>query len=353
MQMYSVKKPRTPRRDQDYFRGCLLGGAIGDALGYPVEFMSLQEIKEIYGPQGTNALPQPALISDDTQMTMFTAEGLLRAACRGNQQGSCHPPSVVHQAYLRWLHTQGEANQVFADQMQKDGWLIKVKELHQRRAPGMTCLSALRTPQMGTMDKPLNKSKGCGGVMRVAPVGLIAADPFQQACEIAAITHGHPTGYLPAGVLAAIISELMAGAEVEPAVNSALQRLRTYDHHQETLNCIELAIELLDNCESHEQNIRQIGQGWVAEEALAIGIYCALAAGGDFPEGISLAVNHDGDSDSTGAITGNNMGAFLGVRAIPLDWVNKVELSQEIMQLADDLLQGYQAGSEWWERYPG
>jgi len=351
--MYSVKKPRTPRRDPDHFRGCLLGGAIGDALGYPVEFMSRQQINDSYGPPGINILPQPALISDDTQMTMFTAEGLLRATVRINERGGCHPPSVVHQSYLRWLYTQGEENQALAHTFSKDGWLLQHKELHHRRAPGMTCLSALQAPRMGTMETPLNKSKGCGGVMRVAPVGLIDDDPFRRAGQIAAITHGHPTGYLAAGVLAALISELMAGMELGEAVQSAVRQLKTYAHHQETLRCIELALELLDNDGDLESDIRCIGQGWVAEEALAIGIYCALASDCDFRTGISLAVNHDGDSDSTGAITGNILGAYLGARGIPADWLSHVQLSPQLTQLADDLLQGYQAGSEWRERYPG
>ncbi len=352
-------KQSVSKRDQDHFRGCLLGGALGDALGYAVEFESLKGIKQRYGPAGITILPEPALISDDTQMTMFTAEGLLRAKLRGNERGICHPPSVVHHSYLRWLHTQGEENESYLDSFGRpsdDGWLVQLDRLHHRRAPGLTCLSALLSSRFGTMEEPLNNSKGCGGVMRAAPVGLAADDPFKLGCEIAALTHGHPTGYLPAGVLAAIISELISGAEMEPAIETALQQLRTYENHQETLACVELALELADlaeNCYEHEENIRRIGQGWVAEEALAIAIYCALVAEGDFLEGICLAVNHDGDSDSTGAIAGNILGACLGVSAIPIKWIEKLELNREITALADDLLQGYSEDGGWREKYPG
>ncbi|NLN88291.1 MAG: ADP-ribosylglycohydrolase family protein [Syntrophomonadaceae bacterium] len=345
------------RRDQEFFRGCLLGGAVGDALGYAVEFTSLNAIKTKYGPQGINKLPQPAFISDDTQMTMFTGEGLLRAGNRDRDQSGGSPTDIIHHAYLRWLHTQGDENRYYADRFGKqtdDGWLIKLKALHHRRAPGNTCLSALHASEMGTMEKPLNKSKGCGGVMRVAPVGLIAQEPFRLGCEAAAITHGHPTGYLPAGVLAALISELIAGKELRKSIQSALQQLQTYKRYQETLQCVQLALDLLKrNPSDHEQNVRQIGEGWVAEEALAVAIYCALATGDDFQKGLCLAVNHDGDSDSTGAITGNILGAYLGVSAIPADWAAQVELSQEITELADDLLAGYQGGDEWRGKYPG
>lgn len=352
-------KQANSKRDRDHFRGCLLGGALGDALGYAVEFMRLEEIKQRYGPPGINILPQPALISDDTQMTMFTAEGLLRAKVRGNERGICHPPSVVHHAYLRWLHTQGEENESYVDsfgRLTDDGWLVQLDRLRHRRAPGLTCMSALLSPRFGTMAEPLNNSKGCGGVMRVAPVGLVVDDPFQLGCEIAALTHGNPTGYLPAGVLAAIISEIICGAELEPAIEKALQQLRTYEGHQETLACVELALDLnwgAASCYEHEKNIRRIGEGWVAEEALAIAIYCALVAEGDFLEGICVAVNHDGDSDSTGAIAGNILGAYLGVSALPAKWIERLELNREITALADDLLQGYSEDGGWGDKYPG
>ncbi|NLW16149.1 MAG: ADP-ribosylglycohydrolase family protein, partial [Firmicutes bacterium] len=121
------------RRQKDYFRGCLIGGAIGDALGYPVEFMSYSEIQLRYDPQGIQDLELGANgladISDDTQMTLFTAEGILRAQSRGLMKGIAHIPSVVYFAYQRWLITQGyplyeEYERAY------DGWLIKVPELY-------------------------------------------------------------------------------------------------------------------------------------------------------------------------------------------------------------------------------
>ena len=164
------------KRSKEYFRGCLLGGAIGDALGWPVEFLKLNEIKKKYGEDGITDLVAgingKAEITDDTQMTLFTAEGLLRAESRGREKGICHIPSVVYNAYIRWLHTQGYPKNKDHDPIY-DGWLIGEKELYARRGPGNTCLSALLSGKMGTMERPINNSKGCGGVMRVAPVGLL------------------------------------------------------------------------------------------------------------------------------------------------------------------------------------
>src|SRR3954447_19198113 len=85
----------------DRIRGCLLGGAAGDALGAPVEFLSLEETRSRVGPRGPD---EPRPVTDDTQMTLFTAEGLMRAHNRGVSKGICDVPGVVWGAYLRWLH---------------------------------------------------------------------------------------------------------------------------------------------------------------------------------------------------------------------------------------------------------
>jgi hypothetical protein len=85
-------------------RGCLVGGAVGDALGAPVELLPWERIRELYGPDGvTGTVVGPggqAQVTDDTQMTLFTAEGLIRASVRSDR-GVCHPPSVLHRE-RRW-----------------------------------------------------------------------------------------------------------------------------------------------------------------------------------------------------------------------------------------------------------
>jgi len=346
------------KRDQDYFRGCLLGGAIGDALGAPVEFMRFTQIIQKHGAGGIRDLEinhgGQALITDDTQMTLFTAEGILRENTRGNIKGICHPPTVVFHAYQRWLLTQGYPK-VAEFEWVYDGWLLGVKGLNASRGPGTTCLSALLSRKAGSIDDPLNNSKGCGGVMRVAPAGLAFTGDkaFSMAAEFAALTHGHPSGYLSAGTLAYIIYCIIEGQEIESAVSHALVELESHKNHQECSTCLRNAISLVDSGIPDQQAILQIGEGWVGEEALAIAVYCALKYQNDMRGALIAAVNHDGDSDSTGAITGNILGAYLGVSAIPKEWLEKLELREVITQLADDLLVGYREGDEWWHRYRG
>jgi ADP-ribosylglycohydrolase len=96
-----------------------------------------------------------------------------------------------------------------------------------------------------------------------------------------------------------------------------------------------------------------VGQGWVAEEALAIGVYCALAAGEDFEAGVRLAVNHGGDSDSRARSPENLLGPTLGISAIPARWLDCRELRPEIEALADDMLTWFRDDEAWWARYPG
>lgn len=362
----------------DYI-SCLLGGAIGDALGAPVEFDSISHIREKQGPQGITGYVEYAdgtgEFTDDTQMTLFTAEGLLRAWHRAHLKGIGGATThIVHESYLRWLHTQGER----LDYGQKNkamvhtqnGWLIQQQALFKRRAPGNSCLSALKSGNVGTISAPINNSKGCGGIMRMAPVGLIfKGDPeksFATGCDLAAITHGHPTGYLCAGFFASLIADLAVATPFEKALQNVLQILRRWPGHQETLMAVENAInqyeiskaDLLDSPELFPQHIEKLGKGWVAEEALAISLFCCLHYPTNFPKGILAAVNHSGDSDSTGSIAGNLLGLMNGLQSLPQTWINQLRHYPIVIAIAKDLHTGMKGDmdepdNKWWEKYPG
>jgi ADP-ribosyl-[dinitrogen reductase] hydrolase len=337
------------KRIIDHYKGCLLGGAVGDALGAPVELMSLNRIQATFGDQGltdySQAYGRKGAITDDTQMLLFTAEGLILSKVRTEYQEPDKVSLAVYHAYLRWLYTQEthRQNQLIKDFGTcsiVDGILTGHKELFSQRGPGNSCLTALRSGKMGTINNPINNSKGCGGVMRIAPVGLAYQDAervFQVGVECAAITHGHPTGYLAAGFLAALITRIISGDSLMDAVKESTRILQTYKGHEECMIAVENAVELSLKSNPSPEAIETIGAGWVAEEALAISIYCALVANNDFKQGVLLAINHSGDSDSTGSITGNIMGAFYGVDIIPKDWLVELELKDVIDEVAVDL----------------
>jgi ADP-ribosylglycohydrolase len=349
----------------------MLAGAVGDAVGGPVEFMSWAEIRRRFGPAGVTGPVRPARFTDDTQMGLFTVEGLIRAWVRGRSRGLCHPPSVVRHAYLRWLHTQGvpwaQAGAQFAEsEPEPDGWLVRQQLLHRQMAPGNTCLSALRAGGTGTVTEPANDSKGCGAVMRAAPIGFFFATPgeaWDAACEIAAITHGHPDGIYPAGVLAVAIRLIADGQPLADALRNAADFA---PHQSGTRQAVERAFELAGQGPPDPNDLNQsLGQGWTGDEALAIAACCALSAA--TPDAAILtAVNHSGDSDSTGSITGNIVGACHGSAALPDGWLDALDGRELIAQVAADAAtelldppRDEPAGwddsvpREWWDRYPG
>jgi ADP-ribosylglycohydrolase len=346
-----VYKNKSNKRNQEHYRGCLIGGAIGDAFGSIVEFLSIDAIREKYGEAGITDLVSAksglAEITDDTQMTLFTAEGILRAGSNDKVNSIEEAVLSVYHAYLRWLVTQGYPKFEEYDWIY-DGWLLEVKELHHRRAPGNTCLSALLSKARGTFEKPLNNSKGCGGVMRVAPACLAYPKElsFKMGAEFAVITHGHESGYLSAGALAFIIASIVEGSTLEEAVAGALAVLKDYDGHEECAVVLKKAMELVGSNLPDSEAIKILGEGWVGEEALAIAVYCSLKHSDDYRKAIIASVNHSGDSDSTGAITGNILGAYLGFSSIPEEWVKKLEIREVIEQVADDLLSCYQGAKE-------
>ncbi len=362
----------------DNYKGCLLGGAIGDALGAPIEFMDIKQIKSRYGDKGVvDYVEHPDNVgefTDDTQMTLFTAEGLLRAWHREMLRGIGGATiSLTHQSYLRWLYTQGyfEVKNVnLTEDELHSGWLIKQKELFKKRAPGNTCLASLKNGADGTIGKPINDSKGCGGIMRMAPVGLVFPDErenaFRVGAELAALTHGHPSGYLSAGFFASMISDLAVGISLEKSIDNAIEILKNWDYHDETLIAVENAINLYNRTKSSLQEtknsfpelIEELGQAWVGEEALSISILCSLHFQNDFQKGILASVNHSGDCDSTGSIVGNILGLVNGRKQILSKWIKNLKYHEIVELIGQDLHIGVKGNSfekdeEWWNKYPG
>lgn len=345
---------------QDRIRGSLIGGAIGDALGYPVEFIySFGEIQKRYGERGITRLDTKqhwledeeqagkAVVSDDTQMTLFTANGVLNARKQGIslKYGICR-------AYIEWYLTQiGKKSPKY-----RDCWLSDVAELNHRRAPGNTCMSGLDDIYRG--KDPMNNSKGCGGVMRIAPIPLYAAVQNRMsieeadllAAEAAEITHQHPLGYISAALMSHVIYRL--ALDIEPTregleryimegVATIRKQYQTYHNDVERMaELAERAIFLLDNGKTDLENIGHLGEGWTGEEALAIALYCALKHFDSFEDAMIAAVNHGGDSDSTGAVTGNILGVAIGYETIPQYYKDDLEMHDLILHMADDLYRG-------------
>lgn len=358
----------------DRIRGSLVGGAIGDALGYAVEFLQEDQIFRKYGSEGIteyDLVNGKALISDDTQMTLFTANGILVGDTRLSMRGiGGDPKAYVPNAYLDWLKTQeSDINSVNHHERytEKGGysWLLDVPELYSRRAPGNTCLSALETRAKegyvnSFINSPINRSKGCGGIMRIAPLALKyrSGENFygdieqidMEAAELSAITHSHSLGYMPSAVVSHIISRILCAYDEMSLKDMVLEardsvsKLFAGDKNLPVLvDIINRAVRLSEEADADDlDNIHALGEGWVAEETLGIALYCALKYQNDFSKAMITAVNHKGDSDSTGAVTGNILGALVGYTAIDSRWKKNLELLDVILEVADDLCHGCQ-----------
>ena len=357
-------------RIRDRIRGSLMAGAAGDALGYTVEFISRGSILSRYGAKGITEFELShegkALVSDDTQMTLFTANGMLMGLTSGAMQGvEGKPEDYVDGAYLDWYYTQTGRKKMDS----RRTWLRDLPELAHNRAPGTTCMSACESLFQG--EKVSNNSKGCGGIMRAAPMALLMAGYWSRGkafydvvsmdeagAKIAAVTHKHPLAFLPAAMLTHFIYRLIRMDEHE--INT-----RIADIAWETVGALvniykgeyggdknylayltKKAVTLATDNDSDAENIRRLGEGWTGEEAWAIALYCAVRHVDSVEEAIIAAVNHDGDSDSTGSICGNIMGTIYGYEAIKRQRLfcpegkeleQTLELSNIILALADDL----------------
>lgn len=341
---------------QDKCRGSLVGGAIGDALGYPVEFVnSFETIRAKYDNNGITEYDLSyewlddkqlkALISDDTQMTLYTAEALEKAEESGEPV-----LLLVTNAYLAWFGHQVGMNVKIC----YDSKLAKIEELNKRRAPGKTCLMALN--DINDSREVHNFSKGCGGIMRIAPVALCGATHGwsiekvgRLAGEAAEITHKHMMSTFASAVQAMIIQQcILSEGEINATkfksmVETAIANLHAiYPGNNVLLEDFSLiirkAIRLEDNMLRDWEIIENgLGGGWVAEETLAIAIFSVLRHIDDFKACVICAVNHGGDSDSTGAVAGNIIGAILGYNAIPKEFTKTLQFHDLIVEMADEL----------------
>jgi len=304
--------------DRDRARGLIYGLALGDALGWPVEFMELPQILSKYGRGGITEPPDPALYTDDTQMSAAVAEALIEAGQ--------HDLDVLMGAVAR--------NFI--------GW--KRDPITPSRAPGATSIRGVNALERGApwRESGVRDSKGCGACMRVAPVGYLYQGDTGRLQSIAraqgTLTHRHPTA--DAACIGAAYLVKLALDNVDPAQYPARLLRFAGGHAPEFDQAIERVAPALDWADG-EAALRAIGPtrggGWIAEEAVAMALYCVMRHPSDYPAAVRLAANISGDSDSVASIAGGILGARLGTRGLPADWVARLENREYLTDLADRL----------------
>ncbi|WP_108461472.1 ADP-ribosylglycohydrolase family protein [Devosia naphthalenivorans] len=313
--------------------GCLLGGACGDALGAPFEFSSHAEMIIKCGPRGVQEFwpryETLARVTDETQLILFTVAGLIES----RRDKSLSEVEHLHVAYLAWLSTQGIASPLLPDFQNSYEALIDVIAAHGDRVPNAETMAAL------SEAKELGRSAGIvapgnGAVARAAPFGLLySATPqraYHAAVADARLTHDDPRGYIAAGAFAMMIAWVMKGHTIAMAVERSLMFLRLQSGHEPTLHAVMNAPWKWSD---FFQRPEWIGFGWTADDALAITVNAVLTTN-SLHDAVAAAANHNGDSDTTASMAGNLAGALYGARAVPGQWLEKVELRKEIISSA-------------------
>ncbi len=299
--------------DLDKAKGTVLGLAIGDAFGRPVEFINLPEIKKHYGESGISDLPDPALFTDDTQMSIAIAEALIKS---GDKDLETIMASVKDE-FVEWRHSP-----------------------ENNRAPGNTCLEGVSRLERGAhwAESGIAESKGCGSAMRVAPIGYLYQNDPEKLKSVAhatgTCTHGHRTADAACIGVAYLVKLALDGVPPDKMIPELLSFTSGISGE------FDKAILKVEEClpwGNEERALKYLGEGWVGEEAVALALYCFLRYPDSYEKAVIRGANTNGDSDSIACIAGSISGAYLGIDAIPDEWVKRIEKSDYLEALAVQL----------------
>ena len=330
-------------------RGCLLGLAVGDAMGYTVDPKTWTDIQRDYGPNGLlgyDLVNGKAEVSSYTQIAAYIANGLLLGTTRGKQD---QYPKYMNWAVREWARRQNLPR----DPAKDSCWVSCIPQLRRRHCRDSRMLDALRASMLGTPDAPINKADSPGSLTAAAMVGLAYDPKYMQAHHVGilgaravAMTHGDPETFL----CGAILAFLMAGLLQEP--NAALKDHFTYaieamehlfaSRWGQAADLADKLGNLLNNIdpeEDHQAKMEQL-HCYTAAECLAGAMYACCVCGDDFDQAMILSVNHSGRSAAVGAITGAILGAKMGAEALPEFYLESLEVVEVLEVLAKDLAQG-------------
>lgn len=316
--MMQVKLVPLDTHYSDGVRGSLFGCAVGDALGYPIEFSNIDPrepiVKDLLpGPKGIS------LFSDDTQMTIAAAEGLLESRDRLTIMGSA--PNVAER-FIAWS-----------------------KSPENNRAPGNACMFGCAQLAQGTTWFKAGKQNGggCGAAMRSAPYGWLFHDDWYRAAtwagEHALMTHRSSMAQASAAAVAAGVSAALMGMSVMRIASMMHIAADMYD--AETGEMLEHAIHDAKKGVAPNEVLGR-WRGWAGHEAVAASLYCFLRHPADLEKAVLEAVNSPGDSDSLGAITGALSGAFNGINAVPQRWIDVIEKRDELAVIATRFIETFE-----------
>lgn len=299
--------------DQERARAILYGLALGDALGWPIEFLSMRKITTIYGADGVREPPEPALVSDETQTSLAIAEALIEAG----EADIDTLMKAVTQRLIDWSNSPENT-----------------------RSAGHTVTESVRMLEAGVSwrESGTMHTKGNGATIRVAPIGYLYQHNPKRLKEVALVTgvatHAHPADQAATAAAAYLVKLALDGIPPDQYINHVLDFVEGMsEDFQDAMLRIGHVIEWTDE----EAALKHIGSGWIGEEAVAMATYCVVRYADDFAKAVCRAVNIPGDSDSVGSIAGGVAAARSGPEGIPQEWVSRLEHLDRLTDVADRL----------------
>jgi len=296
-------------------RGYLFGTACADALGRPVEHLTLEQIREKYGEDGISELTPESPWTDDTQLMLVLARGLLNGA-------ELELPGLM-------------------DKIVKE--LVLWLDEPDLGAGATTRGAALNLKDGIPWSRSGINSKTCGSLMRVGILGFIFRNNPEKLIEVASlsgrITHSHPTADAASVAGAYAVKLALDGVDPEEMFQPLLGV--TEGISDEFTEALKASYELAHSNLSDEEALQKIGQGWYADETFALAYFCILRYPNDYKKAIQTAVNITGDSDSVGSVAGGILGARLGIEAVPASWVEALKEKEKLEGMVTPLLEKY------------
>ncbi len=326
-------------------RGCLLGLAVGDAMGHTVDECTWEEIQANYGPNGLlgyDLVNGSATGSAYTQVAAYVANGLLIAVSRAKPE---YYLSYIGQSLREWARAQHFPR----DPEKSLCWVAKIPQMRVRQCKDSRMLDALRMENLGTMDKPVNRASSTGSLPGAVAVGLACSERGlprsmapQLGAQTVALTHGNVETFLCGSILAECVASVLEnpGQPLEGVFQNGVQTMvSTYGARFE--QAAELA-EFLHGIINRQEDAdpRAVMESLhceTAAECVAGAFYACLTAGGDFDAAMILSVNHSGRSGAVGALTGAILGAKLGGAALPEFYLESLDAAPVLEELARDL----------------
>ena len=331
------------------FRGCLLGMAVGDAMGAAVEKKSYEEICDTYGPAGLlgyDTVNGLAEITSYTQVASFALNGLLLGISRGQSHEAM---SFATMALKEWASVQHFPK----DPHRRNCWLRGIAAFRRRKCMDPRTLDAFTRDVLGTPKRPANQAEGPGSLTTAVAMGLYFHPDRMQfhqigvlGAQIVALTHGEPAAFLSGSVLAYVIAAILNDPEGDLESHFQLAAKTVADQFgrefPQALRLQKLLLETMEKAKdptiSSQQVMESLGCN-TAQRVLAGAMYAVLAGRGDFDASAIIAVNHSGKSAAVGAVTGAILGAKLCEEALPEFYLECLEAGQVLRSLAADIWQ--------------